>query len=115
MNTTSACAYTGSHASRQPARRELQRPPGRKVNPLHIADRHQHRLLADELGKHPDHGSRHSPRIGRLTAGDTQQRGGQRQLLRMREPRTRLVERRADDVRQRRIGKLRLALGRPRP
>jgi hypothetical protein len=60
-----------------------------------VVDRHQHRLLADEFGKHPDDGSRHGPRIGRLTAGGTQQRGGQRPLLRMRELLTRLVERRA--------------------
>jgi hypothetical protein len=81
--------------------------------PLHVVDRHQHRLLAGEFGEHPDHGGRHGPRICRLTAGDAQQRGGERKLLRMRELRTHLVERWTDDVSQGRIGELRLALGRP--
>ena len=100
---------------RQSAYRELQRPSRRQIDPLHVVDRHQHRLLADEFSEHPDDSSRHSPRIGGLAAGDTQQRGGKRKLLRTRELRTRLVERRTDDVSQRRIGKLRLALGRPSP
>ena len=101
--------------SGKPARRELERALGRGIHPLHVVDRHEHRSLAGELAEHADQRRGRRARVSWLVRCDAQQRGRERTLLGRGQRGSRLVERRADDVGEHRVGEPGLALRRPSP
>ena len=99
----------------KPACRELERALRRGIHPLHVVDRQKHRSLAGELAEHADQRRRRRARVSWFVRRDAQQRGRERTLLWRGQRGSRLVERRADDIREHRVGEPGLALRRPSP
>ena len=101
--------------SGKPACRELERALRRGIHPLHVVDRYEHRSLAGELAEHTDQRRGRRARVSWLDRRDAQQRGRERTLLGRGQRGSRLVERRADDVGEHRVGEPGLALRRASP
>jgi len=101
--TIAAPCHQQPQRGRQPPRHKLERPLGSQINPLHVIDRHQDGADTTHFRKHPNDRRGRRPRIHGLGAGDAQQRRRERKLLRVRQPRSCVVEGGADHVGQRGI------------
>ena len=99
---------------RQPSHGERDRFLRRAVEPLHVVDREQHRLTLGEDGEDADERRRRRPRRRRPVRLLAQERRAERPLLDDGKPRARAVEDVADEVGERSVGEVGLALRRLR-
>ena len=99
---------------RQPPRREREGLLRRRVEPLDVVDRQQHGAPRRERVQDGDQRGRGRSRVRRLVRLSEQERRFERAPLQRRQLALRLLERGADEVGDRRVRELRLALRRAR-
>ena len=93
---------------------ERERTLGRLIQPLRVVERDDERTLGAERAQHAQQRARGRARIRRRHCLPPQQRDLERLLLRCRQLAAHLVERAAEEIAKRGVGKLRLRLRRAR-
>jgi hypothetical protein len=95
---------------RQTAQREGQRLCRGRIEPLDVVDGEQHRALLGARCEHADESGCRRPRGGTVAGAVPDESAGERTLLDLRKGQSNLIERLIDQIRERNVRQLLLAL-----